>query len=496
MKRTINLLLFTIVSFCFAITLNAKNGTIKFGKNIIYEGNVEDKIPLGEGVLKLYDPLKKGDFVLSISGEFDNNIIKEASINSLFFPNITIQGDVSFDCEGSKGKALTLNISFPSNIIKCDQLYSHRGNKINEIRTGNLWMKFSQIDPKANWAFNYGQKEADSFYAFYADKVPQELVKLHYSDSNIKRFYGLFRISSENNRIFSKDYPLVELTDSSSFSADKLYYKDGKVVSLKAKTWEGSKKLKNGIIVELKNGVFTLNFSENHKYVGTLKNEIFYPLYADLDNPQFEFYSGIETQNGQKTEWINGESFEQRHERLKSVLRDKWVNLVESNELTEDQALAKQKEEDESIRVAEERAAILKSRWGGRQVLFEGKAIIPQEANAMFRTMFNLDNSYIEATACLVLDDTGQGNFALLTEPSQKAWGEGRGKLLQVNSFCQDFNRKYKKEGTWTIEGNKILLNNEETNLTIGKDGKTISYEKLFYSTMKISMVKQESAVQ
>ncbi len=74
-------LLFLTVLLLLTGTIYAKNGKIKYGKHIRYEGEIVDKQANGLGALNVYDVTDKDKVIFSIGGSFSSTFTKEESNN-------------------------------------------------------------------------------------------------------------------------------------------------------------------------------------------------------------------------------------------------------------------------------------------------------------------------------------------------------------------------------------------------------------------------------
>ena len=98
-------LLFFLLMFTIGFTASAKPGKIKYGKFLVYEGEVTDKQPSGNGVLTAINPDNKKENVFKIEGVFNGTNISNPTITSQgFMPNMEVHGNVQIEVIGKIGK--------------------------------------------------------------------------------------------------------------------------------------------------------------------------------------------------------------------------------------------------------------------------------------------------------------------------------------------------------------------------------------------------------
>ena len=97
-------LLFFLLMFTIGFTASAKPGKIKYGKFLVYEGEVTDKQPFGNGVLTAINPDNKKENVFKIEGVFNGTNISNPTITSQgFMPNMEVHGNVQIEVIGKIG---------------------------------------------------------------------------------------------------------------------------------------------------------------------------------------------------------------------------------------------------------------------------------------------------------------------------------------------------------------------------------------------------------
>ena len=95
-----------IILLCgLALMASAKSGKIKYGKFLIYEGEVVDKQPSGVGTLKGINPENKKEYAFTIDGVFNGSAITDPYIKSNNgMPVMKVNGVVVVEMKGEKKK--------------------------------------------------------------------------------------------------------------------------------------------------------------------------------------------------------------------------------------------------------------------------------------------------------------------------------------------------------------------------------------------------------
>ena len=120
--------------------------------------------------------------------------------------------------------------------------------------------------------------------------------------------------------------------------------------------------------------------------------------------------------------------------------------------------------------------------WQGNTVKFFGKLVANPEEEAKMKAFWNLDASYFEGYAQLILSEDGNATFIVDIAPTEKAFNEGRPRAIQVVGFCEEMNRDIK--GKWSIDDNRILLDGKKYGLRISPDSKSVNYSGSFDAKM------------
>ena len=97
MKKNILILLMLSIT----LTISAKPGKIKYGKYLIYEGEVVDKQPSEAGTLKAIEPKNKKEYAFTIEGVFNGSAVTNPQIKSQNgMPEMNVEGVVVVKTKG------------------------------------------------------------------------------------------------------------------------------------------------------------------------------------------------------------------------------------------------------------------------------------------------------------------------------------------------------------------------------------------------------------
>lgn len=499
MKNRLTLFI-AIILLAVGVT-NAKNGKIKYGKYIYYEGEFINKQPMGRGNLVLMSPSDKNKIIALIVGEFEGCKIVDAEITSTLLPSIKTTGSqpifISFESQEKMGKITTLTFNFSDVSFESDSLIYTFG-KLN----ANL-----RIDNKS-WKMCINEKDESSYMISVTTKdipLPSSISQYWKNPSRILTFAEL-----ECGKI---TIPVSEVI----YDFDGYYYSDdiekdhdtsarvmfrNKYVSFASyrfyidpnnSSWEGSRILADRTVIKGNDCKVEITSEDKGEYIGTLVDPM-QPVRQSLTSfEELQFKTGTLKKDKNSVRYLNGESEEIIKARLhEQKLDDDLIESVITGSITESDAIDKQQLRDEEAarkREAEnkELEAILSSRWDCKEIAFFGSISGTEEGDRVLRMLFNVDHTYFSGMATLALAWNGEGVFGVVVEPAAKAYGMGRGKALQITSLCKDFYECI--SGRWSLNGNDILIDGKKV-ATIGEDGKTVIYEGMFVSTMTIKTKK------
>lgn len=511
-------LIFVFLSFALCNVIGfAKEGKMKIEKQLVYTGALEKKTPNGMGTITATNSKDKGIFC-TITGEFDG-------LNQVKDPTVYVQGMGKFSVNGvvklvfDKDKAHSIAIDMTGTTFFFEgQSYKIDALKINIIQEKNNW--------KAEWSIEiptwmneellsnikvnfFNRKDISGMLVFSAEpqfSAPDVIKKLGYEANKAIRFFspgGPIPLKSLTKDIWFLNYPYGEqpqyiYSDYKLVNAKYMYRNEKMELPVSATimsdgSWVGY------VLLECENDLVFFTRADSNKpevkiewteskdtYIGTIKN-VNSVITSDFNACNIEFDNGTFTKNYKTQQWINGKSESEIREQLsqKNVDSD-LIDSVVSGEMTIDIAISEQglRDEQERQRVEGIKQEFAKH-WKGSEVLFEGTLTGTSEGNQIFGMLFGINNTYFEGNAMLYLNNSGEARFVIGVEPSQKAYSEGRGRAMQVLDAC----RKIYKDvsGSWTIEGNKLLIDGEDRSITISPDFKTFTYTGMLGSKMTLS---------
>ena len=100
---------------------------------------------------------------------------------------------------------------------------------------------------------------------------------------------------------------------------------------------------------------------------------------------------------------------------------------------------------------------MLNNHWNADAVAFEGTITSTKEGADAWRAYFGINPAYFTGKAMLALDCYGVAAFVFVPEPSKSAANGGRGRVLQVNNFCQKLTNVVEK-GDYRIEEHTLYI--------------------------------------
>ena len=481
----------------------------QLAQNILYEGEVVKKHPHGKGTLivvteGLHHP------VFTITGTFQSNEITENKISS---PGLLI--NTGFD------RTEVDTLTFSKVIYSIDKKTGLSLELIDP--TYNIKLSYSFDKQRKKWRQNVlycPNNVVDTYYREATTSMPAYKAEVECTMRTIDlssdlldgtgliQDYGNRKLLYDNGIVVEMDKQQQHFRTTSSMGTveGSLYSGEYKIDKFAIKAKDGSSWTATMTENRLNSIV---HFTDGSKYEGivvtghSFKYGIFGFNLLQLDKIDVNFiYGKVTKPDGEVVTWINGETEEERHRRLSNILQDKWVKMVENGEISEYDAVIRQKEEDtQKAEMAKEEAAkdlcanILMNKWNCKQVIFKGKLVASSDSDmdGILKGFWGIDHTYFEGYAFLALDDNGDAAFHILAEPSSKAYSQGRGRALQVTSFCKDLVGK-KKTGKWTMQDNKLLINGEDIGVTLLSDGKTFKYSGLLDAKLIVSQKLNESA--
>lgn len=507
--------LFLVLSFVCSLSLQAKDGKIKYGKLVIYEGGIENKQPHGQGFLKIIDPSNKGINYTEIYGQFEGKQVSKAKIVSRHFDNKIIYiSNLRLISDGDKGKCTSLYVIIEDGATIASEFIGSINKKLSYVKLENAatLLHYEFVDKPITAIKQYATLK--TFYGSYSpDTLSPTLTTLKYDKSMVKKAIELFEFShgkfeGASYKYAKKDpfsYIRFLLNDGSNAMGNKI----GSVV-INENSWSGTRTLSNGTKVSSDSISKKLDiiYSNGDTYTGTIKEGLFYPLYANTNEPKFTYDTGTHNANGVITKWVNGETFDARHERLKSVLNDKWLAMLEEDKVSEQEAIDGQREEKEQREKDKVRkdlcAKILWDKWKCKQIMFKGDLGRSSIGDGVL-VFAGVDHTCFEGVAVLTLDDNGRAVWAVLATPSSRPMN--RRAYNEALNICDKYLIQT-IDGVWHFEGNNLIINGvnqhegvinkykrNETSitLTLSNDGKTFRFDDLLGATLKIEKTLQKS---
>ncbi len=472
--RNFCLLLFV---FCGVLGTTAKAGKIKYGKNIVYDGEMiklqDEKVPSGPGILYLFSTDKKTPEIL-ITGEFktyedDGVIVREAKgkIQSRVMGNFGFEGNINYSVTADKNSsvfALLLNGIFSDN-----ELYAN-DSKTDFLSVRKLNLKFSYDKEQKVWHSQISEQTCE----LKTYTLPSDVSYWGYKDYNIGQVVS--KVSYTDNRWSFEDYTFKFL-DRSQYSDGKLSMADGSFFVLNGDDWYGEKIFDKATLVKNENSdKCQITYDNGDMYSGTIKADVQeIKKLNSIDSSQY--VNGVSISNGKSEQWIDGESFTARHNRLVKFLDEDLVTAVENGSMTEAGAKIRQAELEKQ-REEERIAKVVNGLFAETDcVTFKGKGKGTQLESGDDLAPLGMESGEILYDCTLVLKADHTGTFTFAMSPSEEAsynqrihYNRGGGAVRHydyVAEFCNKLtSRAGTKSGEWTVTDNAIDLDGFTFELT------------------------------
>lgn len=532
------------------LTISAKPGKIKYGKFLIYEGEVVDKQPSGAGTLKAIEPKNKKEYAFTIEGVFNGSAVTNPHIKSQNgMPEMNVEGVVVVETKGDKGKVEALNL-----LLKHVKITDFAKNEKAESLGTEFYIEELALNQRVvngeKWEFSYGggengtkvsdtsiekellsgvikemgrglDMEEQKVYEtlkktgrlaalrevirqqqmlqqpvklFCVNKAPQttpsllsklgyrpykEYFALHISDGKFVVASSWYTLNEQGTFLYADD-SFVNMQADSEFSSD-------------GKSWKGKRSLDDGtVITKSKGESVAIAYVNGNKFIGTIKGGSLQLAKADCNIAGVKYQEGYLYKNGKEaTRYLLGEPYDSLHNRLKSELCDSLIEKVENGGITEAKAVALQKqiekERQEALQRQTELRKMMNSHWGADGVMFSGDIISTTDGAKAWREIFGINPSYITGEAILAFDCLGEAAFVFAPVPSELSYNEGRGRLLQVNGFCQRLANVIEKD-KYRIENHTLYIGEKEIG-TFSADWKTFTHTEqgMLKTTMKVT---------
>lgn len=516
-------LLIILLMFTIGFTASAKPGKIKYGKFLVYEGEVTDKQPSGNGVLTATNPDNKKENVFKIEGVFNGTNISNPTITSQgFMPNMEVKGNVQIEVIGKIGKvesfSLLLNNIQVVSKVQDKEATSHG----KEITLYKMTLRIGSEDSKWGVSYEGGNGEAKGTFDNIHSVIGNDQRK--YGDSEL---YGKQDVDNIPKVLSVLGYKpnkeqLALHIEKDRFIIDDSYFDLGNnvyvfynnffvnttnkknIFGVEGNDWIGTREFANGTTVKKaqEGDHVVINYSNQKKYEGTIMGDVLSLIKADCDINNVKFKEGyLYGKENVAVRYLFGEPYDSLHKRLQSEMSEELVADVESGKLTEADAITKyqekirQEEEAQQAKANEESLRkMLNNHWNADAVAFEGTITSTKEGADAWRAYFGINPAYFTGKAMLVLDCYGVSAFVFVPEPSKSAANGGRGRVLQVKNFCQKLTNVVEK-GDYRIEEHILYIDDKKFG-TFSSDWKTFTHEEqgMLQSVMKVSKKEHISA--
>lgn len=516
-------LLIILLMFTIGFTASAKPGKIKYGKFLVYEGEVTDKQPSGNGVLTATNPDNKKENVFKIEGVFNGTNISNPTITSQgFMPNMEVKGNVQIEVIGKIGKvesfSLLLNNIQVVSKVQVKEATSHG----KEITLYKMTLRIGSEDSKWGVSYEGGNGEAKGTFDNIHSVIGNDQRK--YGDSEL---YGRQDVDNIPKVLSVLGYKpnkeqLALHIEKDRFIIDDSYFDLGNnvyvfynnffvnttnkknIFGVEGNDWIGTREFANGTTVKKaqEGDHVVINYSNQKKYEGTIMGDVLSLIKADCDINNVKFKEGyLYGKENVAVRYLFGEPYDSLHKRLQSEMSEELVADVESGKLTEADAITKyqekirQEEEAQQAKANEESLRkMLNNHWNADAVAFEGTITSTKEGADAWRAYFGINPAYFTGKAMLVLDCYGVSAFVFVPEPSKSAANGGRGRVLQVKNFCQKLTNVVEK-GDYRIEEHILYIDDKKFG-TFSSDWKTFTHEEqgMLQSVMKVSKKEHISA--
>ena len=376
-----------VVLCCFmcSTTLYAKDGKIKYGKYIIYEGGIESKQPKGIGKIEIYGK-KSLDRAVLIEGTFDGNTVINPTVkisvdfeNERFRDEFKIYGKILINLnEESKYESFDL-IFDEANVSRLDNRFlinvsEYKSEYVSSIKVQNLVLSFllgeKDSENRRFWCLKAITQDFKYHFPFPNDKRRIANVFLSANDFHSANvFHGEIVGSLKGSEQMKKlgynpthCYERFVFNDGISFISNPFYVLADNLVSdgsvfineetnfkVTDNDWEGNRVFSDGTNIKKSLGKpeCEVIFSDGGKFSGTLKSVEpygnLYPVAASSTIDKNVFYSGEYIKDGKTERWIKGESQSGLHQRLVSLYDEDLVAQIESGSISENDAARTQR---------------------------------------------------------------------------------------------------------------------------------------------------------
>lgn len=510
-------LLIILLMFAIGFTASAKPGKIKYGKYLVYEGEVTDKQPSGNGVLTAINPDNKKENVFKIEGFFNGANISNPNITSQgFMPNMEVKGNVQIEVIGKIGKvesfSLLLNNIQVVSKIQDKEATSHG----KEITLYKMTLRIGSEDSKWGVSYEGDNGEAKGTFDNIHSVIGNDRRK--YGDSEFYGSQDVDNIPKVLSVLGYKPYneQLALHIEKDRFIIDDSYFDLGNnayvfynnffintinkinIFGVEGNDWIGTREFADGSTVKKaqESDHVVINYGNQKKYEGTIIGDVLSLVKADCDINEVKYKDGyLYEKDNVSVRYLFGEPYDSLHKRLQSEMSEELVADVESGKLSESEAIEKYQEQIEQAKANEASLRkILNGQWNADAVAFEGTITSTKEGADAWRAYFGINPAYFTGEAKLAIDCYGVAAFVFVPEPSRSSYNEGRGRVLQVNNFCQKLTNVVEK-GDYRIEEHTLYIDDKRFG-TFSSDWKTFTHveQGMLQSVMKVTTKENISA--
>lgn len=540
--------LFLILSALFFVffTVEAKDKTIKMGKNIVYTGGFFEKAPCGSGGISCIDPKTKC-IIYQIKGVYQKESIKDVKIfvdgyvqwecdnakfsvskDELGNPFVLIRFDMRSTCKKKeivlydrKYESLTISqpIAFKYTFIKREKkwkesLLDQNGNSISKTEGEKPDL------PLPNILLSYGYKQQDIKNA----KIPVTICEAGVYSCDDATFYFNNKAQYKNPHLTDSNGDVLTLL-STGWSGTRHFpngsfvtrreggsinycYKNGDSITIDNNDWYGTHTLADGSTISKKKGddKILMTYQNGDWYEGTVKESLlketnFASRWVTHNNNRITCLSSLSdlhpvngkgVVDGLEEEWINGETNEvryQRHLRLLAKYDEDLVELIESGNISETDA---QKEQLDR----KQKEFVNKLSNNDITYSFTGTGNLDFERISALQSI-GLESGDILYNITLQLHPTNKAKLNISASPSEHAayvqtiHYRRDGMRIRHQDYVQElcYAISVNQIGTWEVEGEylKVHVGESSYKFQIQEGGEKLLYKTTFLATCPLT---------
>lgn len=484
-----------------SVSVSAKPEKIKYGKYLIYQGEVDEGEPFQHGVLSCLNPEDKDHEVLRIEGDFSRHYITNATITSNGIHDFGFNGNLSFliDAEDKDNVVLSLVLGNTRRSKLSHDYIMVSGVMLPYIMVKDLAMTVTFDKKTKKWNFTYGDEKAAATHHIAVIEgmdFPDIIEKFKYTTRELRGVKCTLSIGQDS--IVSTDKSCTYIfDDGTTFCGNELTFGTGGTFYVNKNSWYGTHKFVDGTSINRPNpeNFFKIQYANGDVYEGSVTCDDFADAFGrNATKHSFTYYDGV-FRSGRDTEkWIMGETFTQRHERLIRKYDADLVDSLENELLTLKQcdsamtsrADIKRKLEEERL-YKEELAnnanygEILMNHWNVTESVFlEGSIKTWNMEN--FQSASDIDPKCLSGYLALTLESNRNAMLVVQVTPTKEAFKQGADYTAKVQNFCAMVSKQV--TGKWSVDGNKILFDGKDVGLQFDADGSTVKYDNVIAGTV------------